>query len=44
MVTNPSQTDLSIPPGSTRRFGESPNVIERIAGTTGRTYQADPTA
>ena len=48
MVTNPSQTDLPTPPGSLhrfgRRFGVNQNVIERIAGTTGRTYQADPTA
>ena len=44
MVTSPSQTNLPAPPGSTRRFGESPNVIERIAGTTGKQKRADPTA
>jgi hypothetical protein len=40
MVTNPSQTELPNPPGSTGRFGLGLNVIERI----GRTYRADPSA
>jgi hypothetical protein len=44
MVTNPSQTDLPTPPGSLhrfgRRFGVRRNVIERVAGTTGKQKRA----
>jgi hypothetical protein len=44
MVKKPIPSSPLIPPGSTRRFGASRTVIQRVAGRADSPERADPTA